>query len=112
MSDPNGGIDVDGSGIDMFPGPARQMMARIAQIGSDVTAGWASAVCTISALGFQLGKGPMGREFAQQYKGASDGLATNVDTLNGAVTKLAAAGANAVSQYEKADQQGAHQFQS
>ena len=120
-SQKSGGIDVDGAGIDMFPGPARQMMTKLSQTATDTHNGWSSAIGKIMALEARLGQGPLGKAFAKGYNdtvgrpgpnGPGAGLVKTVGDLLSWLDKVVEVGTTSVTNYENADQRAGQHLKS
>lgn len=105
------GIDVDGSGIDMYPAPAGKMMSDIAAVLTDAQSMWKEKSGRIEELAGRLGDGPMGKPFKKKYdppaKKISENTTENLKTL----ADLSKSGTEAVPLYVNQDQAAGTQFE-
>lgn len=106
-----GGVDIDGAGIDMVPGRAAPIMADLTQAAADAKTGWEQAIGKIAGLDAQLGNGPLGRPMVQQYNdGVKQVREGGVDLVQPQAEQLAAHGTKAVPDYVAADIESAGNF--
>ena len=105
------GVDVDGAGIDMFPGPAGKMMTDIANALKTAQDGWKAAEGKIKALEGKLGDGPMGKEFRAQYNPAVENIGEFIPDMLERLEKLSKAGTRAVPTYVDQDQAAGQHFE-
>jgi hypothetical protein len=105
------GVDVDGAGIDMFPGPAGEMMTRIADALKNARDGWHRAEGRIESLEGKLGDGPMGKEFREQYNPATEKIGEFITDMVERLEKLSKAGTEAVPTYVNQDQAAGQHFE-
>jgi hypothetical protein len=103
-------IDLNGTGISMYPVAATRMMSDIAQILTDVWDGWSAANARIESLEGKIGDGPMGKPTRAQYnptaKQIREVIAETVDQLS----KLSEEGTKAPPIYVDADLQAGQNF--
>jgi hypothetical protein len=105
------GVDVDGSGIDMYPAPAGKMMADIAAVLADAQTAWTAADGRILALEGRLGGGPLGRPVAEQYNPTAQQIREFVTEMLDRLGKLSDSGTKAVPLYVDTDQRAGQHFE-
>lgn len=105
------GIDVDGSGIDMYPAPAAKMMGDIATVLTDAKNGWKELSGKIEDLGGKLGDGPMGKPFKKKYDPAAKKLDEIITETLESLQKLSKMGSEAVPIYVQQDQAAGQHFE-
>jgi hypothetical protein len=104
-------IDLNGTGISMYPAPTSKMMADIAQILTDARGGWDKANGQIHALEGKLGDGPMGKPFRQQYNPAAKQLTKVIDEMVENLSQVSKTGTDAVPMYINADIAAGYHFE-
>jgi hypothetical protein len=104
------GIDLNGAGIDMYPGQTDSLVSAIGTAQSTLDSAWRPKLDQVMALSGQLGKGPMGRALAAQYNPAEEQIVDGMSQLKTRVDELVTDGHTAVRDYVKTDQQQAGQF--
>lgn len=108
MSEP--GIDLNGAGIDMYPGRTDALVSALGAAQGALDEGWEITFGQIETLDGQLGRGPMGRAFAAQYNPAETQIVDGMTTVKGHVDELATEGHTAVQDYVRTDQLLAEQY--
>jgi hypothetical protein len=103
-------IDLNGTGISMFPVPAEKMMADIAKILSDVWDGWNAANGQIQSLEGKLGDGPMGKPVRKQYNPAAEQIRKVISDTVAQLSTLSEEGTKAPPIYVEADLQAGQHF--
>jgi hypothetical protein len=112
MSDPNWtAIDLNGTGVSMYPAPTSQNMADIATTNTDAQGGWSTAKGQIGSLEGKLGQGPMGGPFREQYNPAATQLTDAIDSMTTNLGKISKAGTDAVPMYVEADAVAGQHFE-
>jgi hypothetical protein len=109
-SDYHGPIDLNGTGISMFPAQAAKMMTDIAKILSDTWDGWTAAKGQIDSLEGKLGDGPMGKPMREQYNPAAKQISEIVGTAVAQLSNLSEQGSKAPQIYVDADLQAGQHF--
>jgi hypothetical protein len=112
MTNPDMGtaIDLNGTGISMYPTPAWKMMTDIAKILTDAQDVWTRASGQIHALEGKLGDGPMGKPFRKQYNPAAKQLDKVVNGMVENLGQVSQTGKDAVPMYINADLQAGYHF--
>jgi hypothetical protein len=105
------GIDIDGSGIDMYPAPAAQVMVDVATALTNARTAWTSADSRISALEGRLGNGPLGRPVAEQYNPAAAQVREFINDMIGRLSTISGAGTRAVPLYVDTDARAGQHFE-
>jgi hypothetical protein len=105
------GIDVDGSGIDMYPAPASQLMSDIHTVLTNALNGWKKLDGKIEDLGGKLGDGPMGKPFKEKYAPAAKKLDEILTETLDSLQKLSKSGNKAVPIYVNQDQAAGQHFE-
>jgi hypothetical protein len=103
-------IDLNGTGISMFPVPATKMMSDIAQILTDVWDGWNAANGRIESLEGKIGDGPMGKPVRNQYNPAVKQIRKVIAETVEQLSKLSEEGTKAPPIYVDADLQAGQNF--
>ncbi|HYQ61926.1 hypothetical protein [Actinophytocola sp.] len=107
MTDPDGehwtAIDLNGTGVSMYPAPTSKNMGDVANTNTDAQNGWGTAKGQIGSLEGKLGQGPMGGPFREQYNPAATQLTGAIDAMTASLGKIAQAGSEAVPMYVQAD---------
>jgi|SRR4051794_22094293 hypothetical protein len=112
MTDPNWtAIDLNGTGVSMYPAPTSKNMADIAGTNTDAQNGWSTAKGQIDSLEGKLGQGPMGGPFREQYNPAATQLTSAIDTMTTNLGKISKTGADAVPIYVQADLAAGYHFE-
>ncbi|MBB4906427.1 hypothetical protein [Actinophytocola algeriensis] len=106
------GVDVDGGGIDMYPDAAAAAVAALAATAANFRQAWLAELGKINGLDSQLGKGPMGRDFAPQYNNVIRQIVEALDELGRRIEERVTFGNFAVAEYRKADDDNAQRFDS
>lgn len=109
-SDYGAPIDLNGTGISMFPVPAEKMMGDIAKILTDVWDGWSAADGRIESLEGKLGDGPMGKPIRSQYNPAAKQLREIIAETVEQLSTLSEEGTKAPPIYVDADLQAGQNF--
>jgi hypothetical protein len=104
------GVDLNGTGISMYPAPAEKMMTDIAEILRTGQEAWSAADGKIEDLQGKLGDGPMGKPFKKQYDPTAKQLRELIKTTMELLGKLSAAGSKAPGIYVEADLQAGQYF--
>lgn len=103
-------VDLNGTGISMYPAPTEKMTNTVATILNNARDGWNAANGRIEDLEGKLGEGPMGKPVIEQYNPAVKQIREIIaDTLE-QLTKISAAGTKAVPTYVNADLQAGYEF--
>ncbi|TDV40068.1 hypothetical protein [Actinophytocola oryzae] len=105
------GIDIDGSGIDMYPAPAARMMSEIETVSSDARTEWNSFNPRILDLESRLGNGPLGRPVAAQYNPTAAQIRTYIHTMLNRLNKVSEAGTKAPPLYTDTDMRAGQEFE-
>jgi hypothetical protein len=105
------GVDIDGSGIDMYPAPAGQMMIDIAQALNAAQTTWDTANERILGLEGGLGNGPLGRPVAEQYNPTAAQIREFVTDMLRRLTGVSETGSKAVPMYIDTDQRAGQHFE-
>lgn len=90
-------------GLNMRPGDVGETMRRLGAAEQDMTATWATARTTISALEGQLGQGQLGQAFMGRYRAGADQAARAADQWVAQPADLARAGEQGVEAYVRTD---------
>jgi hypothetical protein len=109
-SDYEGPVDLNGTGISMFPARAEKMMTDIAKILSDTWDGWTAADNKIQSAEGKLGEGPMGKPMRGQYNPAAKQIREVVADAIKQLSILSEAGSKAPQMYVDADLQAGQYF--
>ena len=105
------GINLDGAGMDMRPGETSAIVASIQEAAATVRQAWVAALGPIAALDTQLGKGPMGRQFAaENYNPSVQQLVAAMDQLGASLEEKAGFGAHSVREYTATEEHNAQQI--
>jgi hypothetical protein len=105
------GVDIDGSGIDMYPEPAAVMMTDIATILTNARNEWNASNGRILALEGGLGNGPLGRPVAAQYNPTADQIREFIQQMISRLDKVSGAGSRAVPLYVDSDVRAGQHFE-
>lgn len=103
-------IDLNGTGISMYPAPATKMMSDIAQILTDVWDGWTAANGRIESLEGKIGDGPMGKPARAQYNPGAKQIRKIIAETVDQLSKLSEEGTKAPPTYVEADLQAGQYF--
>jgi hypothetical protein len=103
-------VDLNGTGISMFPVPAEKMMSDIAKILTDVWDGWNTANGRIESLEGKLGDGPMGKPVIKQYNPAVKQIRKVIADTVEQLSTLSEEGTKAPPIYVEADLQAGQNF--
>lgn len=105
------GINLDGAGIDMFPGETSSVVTGIGEAGTRFREGWLGMLGAIAALDSQLGNGPLGRVFAADYIPSVRQIVEALDELGRRLEERVRFGHYAVNEYVTTDQNAAQGYQ-
>jgi hypothetical protein len=105
------GVDLNGTGISMYPAPAEKMMIAIANILTAARDGWTAANGKIEGLEGKLGEGPLGEPFRKQYNPAAKELTKSINEMVEQLRKLSESGTKAPPLYVNADFQAGQNFE-
>jgi hypothetical protein len=103
-------VDLNGTGISMYPVPTEKMTNDVAQIFRDVRDGWQKLNGEIESLEGKLGDGPMGKPVREQYNPAVQQIRKHVPKTNKLLGKVSEAGTKSVPLYVEADLDASYQF--
>lgn len=78
----DGGIDVDGGGIDIYPEPARAAITEFKSVAAAIATTFEKNLGTVAGLDSQLGKGTLGAIAYQQYQPVVDKVVPMLRDLN------------------------------
>jgi hypothetical protein len=96
-------IDLNGTGVSMYPAPTSKNMGDVANTNTDARNGWSTGKGQIGSLEGKLGQGPMGGPFREQYNPAATRLTGAIDAMTASLDKISRAGSEAVPIYVQAD---------
>lgn len=105
------GIDLNGTGISMYPAPTEQMLIDVATILTTVRDGWHASNGKIEGLEGKLGDGPLGKPVKEQYNPAVKQLRESIDLMVERLGTLSEQGNKAVPLYVDADFKAGHHFE-
>lgn len=105
------GIDLNGTGISMYPAPTQKMMGDLAALLKTVRDGWHTSNGKIEGLEGKLGEGPLGEPVKEQYNPAVKQLRESINTMIDRFTKISDQGTKAVPLYVDADFQAGQHFE-
>jgi hypothetical protein len=109
---PNGrAIDLNGTGISMYPDPAGQMMTDIANVLTNLWDTWTATNGKIESLEGKIGDGPMGEPVKKDYDKAVKQLREIITSVVANLSHLSEAGTKAVPMYIKADLKAGQHFE-
>jgi hypothetical protein len=104
------GVDLNGTGISMYPAPAQAMMTDIANILTAAQDGWKAANDRAKELEGKLGDGPLGRPFMEKYAPQAKQLREIIDDTIEQLDKLSTEGSKAPPLYLQADLEAGQNF--
>lgn len=96
-------IDLNGTGISMYPDPTGKMMGDIANILDTLWQTWTTANGKIQSLEGKIGEGPLGEPVKKDYDKAVKQLREIIASVTANLSNLSEAGTKAVPMYIKAD---------
>jgi hypothetical protein len=103
-------IDLNGTGISMYPMPTEKVTNEVARLFREVRDGWAAANSKIESLEGKLGDGPMGKPVREQYNPAVKQIREVVPPTTKQLGKISEAGTKSVPLYVEADLDAGYQF--
>jgi hypothetical protein len=104
-------IDLNGTGVSMYPAPTSSMMSDIANTDTDAKNGWSTAKGQIHSLEGNLGQGPMGGPFREQYNPAATQLTQAINSMTTNLSSISKTGTEAVPMYIQADLAAGYHFE-
>ncbi|MFL6124499.1 hypothetical protein [Actinophytocola sp.] len=104
-------IDLNGTGVSMYPAPTAKNMADVADTDTGARDGWSKGKGAISSLEGKLGQGPMGGPFREQYNPAATQLTTAINNMVANLSQVSKAGTDAVPMYIQADLAAGYHFE-
>lgn len=116
MSTPGGeplgrAIDLNGTGISMYPDPTGKMMGDIATILNTLWNGWTTTNGRIEGIEGKIGDGPLGEPVKKDYDQAVKQFREIVSSAVANLSNLSEAGTKAVPMYIKADLKAGQHFE-
>jgi hypothetical protein len=106
-----GDVNLDGGAVDMHTEATEAAMDALDQAVAGFRSAFAGHRGGMDALEGQLGKGPMGREFAARYNPAAEDLTGSADSTSGRAERRARTGRACVLIYLAADAEGRRAFE-